>query len=130
MMKNKKFKKGFTLIELLIVIAIIGILASIVLVSLQSARNKANRASALSTSASVIPELLVCIDDGGDVNAYGVGTAICTASGHTVNWPSYGNTGWVNNAVAAAPIDSTYSFVVSKAGETDITCDMSNQTCQ
>jgi len=128
-MKNKN-KKGFTLIELLIVIAIIGILASIVLVSLQSAKNKANRASALSTSSSVIPEIVVCIDDGGDVSDYNVGSQICSASGHTVLWPGYGNTGWTNTAAATSPVDNTYTYTVTKAGETDIVCDLSNQTCQ
>ena len=126
----KKEKKGFTLIELLIVIAIIGILASIVLVSLNSARNRANRASAISTSASIMPELTTCLDDLGDVNAYDTAAAICTALGHAATWPDYGNTGWTNNAAAASPLDTTYTFTVTKTGETDITCTLADHTCQ
>ncbi len=127
---KKKKKKGFTLIELLIVIAIIGILASIVLVSLSSARNRANRASALSTSASIMPELVTCLDDAGNVTAYGVANTICSASGHTALWPSYGNTGWTNTAAAASPLTGSYTFTVTKASETTITCSLATNVCQ
>ena len=127
----RKEKKGFTLIELLIVIAIIGILASIVLVSLNSARNRANRASALSTSASIMPELITCLDDNGGVSAYNTASVICTAAGHTATWPSYGNTGWVNTATAdASPIAPAYTFSVTKTGETTITCSLDTTACQ
>jgi len=75
-MKNKN-RKGFTLIELLIVIAIIGILASIVLVSLNSARTKARGAAFKSTVSSMIPQMIICEDDGVPIVDYTANAEIC-----------------------------------------------------
>ncbi|HBP01353.1 MAG TPA: hypothetical protein DD454_04060 [Candidatus Moranbacteria bacterium] len=139
----KKTQKGFTLIELLIVIAIIGILASIVLVSLSSARNRANRASALSTAASAMPELITCLDDAG----FGITGAAQTASttyiccgaaacagntaktGHSVTWPSLGNTGWAYVAPTGTLAGNDYQYTLTKTGETTITCNVGTQVC-
>jgi len=140
--------KGFTLIELLIVIAIIGILASIVLVSLSSAKNKANKASALSTVASIIPELIICADDGGFglvtvapttaayicCNAASGAIASCDTAGtenrpgHTAFWPTLGTTGWSYGIPTGTLAANNYQYTLTKASET-ITCNFSTQTC-
>ena len=130
----KKTQKGFTLIELLIVIAIIGILASIVLVSLSSARNRANRASALSTAASIMPELITCLDDAGEVTAptsttTGAGVICGTTAGHEAEWPTLGNTGWAYNVTAEDPLTETFTFSVEKVDEAAIDCDLATQAC-
>lgn len=154
------FKKGFTLIELLVVIAIIGILASVVLVSLSSASNKAKRASTLATLSSVMPEVVVCNDDGGYVNvkagtaantATGVpvaGQPICITvvsattavaavalSGHTATWPTLA-TGSAYTASAGAPTSSTFTDYTStfvynaSTPSTAVACTFSSGSCQ
>jgi prepilin-type N-terminal cleavage/methylation domain-containing protein len=149
MIKNEKSvkcrdqkKRGFTLIELLIVIAIIGILASIVLVSLNSARNKAKKASAISSVSSVIPELLVCNDDGGEATntaPTGGTTPVCCTdtdcgtalSNHDAIWPDISMTGWAYNAPTGS-LGVDYQFTISNAttGEADITCNSTTSACQ
>lgn len=137
---NNKLKKsicagkhGFTLTELMIVIAIIGILASVVTVSMKTSVDKSKKASALTTAASVLPELVTCEDDGGNIAAYtgnGPSSAdICSASGHSgIKWPSLGTTGWSYNVPAATPINSSYSFKISN-GTSNISCSLSNNGC-
>jgi len=158
-MKKLNFKKGFTLIELLVVIAIIGILASVVLVSLNSARAKAQRASTLATLSSIMPETLVCSDDGGYVNVK-IGTAGNTATGipvagqpicitvvsattvtaavlftgHTAVWPTL-STGSAYTASAGAPVSGTFTdytntFVNNASTpSTAVSCTMSTGSC-
>ena len=133
------FRKGFTLIELLIVIAIIGILSSVVLVSTRSGVDKAKRASALTTAASALPELVTCQDDNGFVKALpAAGQTICwkdaafsvAADGHSAAWGDLSNTaGWAYAAGAGTLAAGTYTFKVTKAGQTDILCDMAANSC-
>jgi prepilin-type N-terminal cleavage/methylation domain-containing protein len=141
-MKQKRIKiKGFTLIELLIVIAIIGILASIVLVSTRSGIDQSKRASALTTASSVLPEIVACSDDGGNITGYngnnGSGSAnICDAAGHSVPWPSTNTTGWNINAgsTSGGNIPSNYTFNItppsSGTAYSTISCNIATSTCQ
>lgn len=131
-----RIQKGFTLIELLIVIAIIGILASVVLVNSKSGVDRARRASALTTAASMLQELVTCYDDGGNVAAptstSNGGGQVCSAAGHSVQWPNISSTGWTYSAAAQSPITSSYSFqLIHPTGttEVDITCSMDTNSC-
>ena len=134
------FKKGFTLIELLVVIAIIGILASVVLVSLTSASEKARKASALATLSSVMPELVVCSDDGGyaatvtpTASIYVCATngapATTAYTGHSVTWPTLSG-GWAYGTPTGSITNATtYVYTATKSGQATITCTFSTGSC-
>lgn len=155
--RNTKYEirtlKGFTLIELLIVIAIIGILSGVVLVNTRSGVDKAKRASALTTVSSVLTELAICADDGGFVKSGNIvpGDGVCCTAagnascapgsgnivgGHTVTWPDIStSTGWNYGTGADAPsgnLDTSpaFTFKITKASETAITCSFSTGNCQ
>lgn len=63
--------RGFTLIEILVAIAIVGILAAVVLVSMQSYGKKARASRAMAQASSVIPAIVSCWGNGGEVNSSG-----------------------------------------------------------
>lgn len=151
--KNKINKKGFTLIELLVVIAIIGILAGIVTVSTQGATFKARRAAAMSTAASVLPELVTCQDDNGEAksSAPAAGDFVCCVAandcdgsdsanavdGHEGSkWPDISKNNWqyASGSAAGSVGDGTYVFTLTRIGGTGagddlITCDMAANGC-
>lgn len=136
--KNNSLKKGFTLIEVMMVMAIIGIMAGVVMVSMKSSVDRSKKSSALTTASSVLPEIVTCQDDGGNINrpsssSTGGGT-ICSAAGHNAAWPNISQTGWVYSAAGGGTWVSnanivTMTFNLTKNGETAITCSFASNGC-
>lgn len=109
-----------------------------------------NRASAWATAAIIMPELIICADDGGIGVAEKIPTTnlyICATdttganafSGHTTTWPTLGNTGGWSYAIPTGNINGTtdgtgatdaYRYTLIKAGEVTITCNLFYGKCQ
>ena len=125
LIQNSKFKiqnsrKAFTLIEILVAIAIIGILATVVLVSMQSYGKKARASRAMAQASSVIPSMVSCWGNGGDVTA---GTNICSiGSGYGV-WPTL-PTGYSysGNSITKAQSASPWVFSVTNTESAPTVC--------
>lgn len=132
------FKRGFTLVELLIVIAIIGVLAGVVMINSGSGVEKAKRASALSTMASIMPELVTCQDDGGVAGPVGATNPVCYAddtwttvlAGHSVQWPEiFTKTGWNYGASIGDLASGNFKYIAQKTGQTEIACFYATGDC-
>lgn len=133
-----KKNKGFTLIELLVVIAIIGILASVVLVSIGSGTEKAKRTATLKTMRSVMPELILCADNGGFARTNTTAIPICATAvngenykaGHSAPWPSLGTNGWVYSTPITGSLSTgDYIYRASKSGQVGISCNFATNSC-
>ena len=85
-MKNGK---AFTLIEILVAIAIVAILAAVVLVSLKGYGAKSRASKAHAQLSSVIPSMVSCWGNGGNVNRpnAGGGNNICSIAASYGQWP-------------------------------------------
>lgn len=135
-------KKAFTLIELLVVLAILGVLVSIILVWSSNAVNRSKRTAALKTAASIMSELTVCADEGGYAvtvapagkyiccSALSAGDCVSAKPGHPAMWPSLGTTGWGYQAPINTLASNDYQYKITKTGETEIVCSISNRVCQ
>lgn len=124
-------KNGFTLIELLMAISVVTILSGVVLVGMQSSIGKSKRTSAVTSAASVFPELVACMDDKGGTTAYSAGALVCTVVGHKTTWPNLSNTGWTIVSSAQAVITNDFSYILrySAGGQSDVTCRLSTSDC-
>lgn len=129
-------RKGFTLVELLVVIAIIGILASIVLVSLNSARERAQRASLQATVNSINSLALLCVSNGGSVEAPTSVTAgggdICDDTSITPEtWPNLSTIQGLENAKYQYGATPTNDLITAEdeTGTTVVTCSVTQGNC-
>ena len=145
-MKNKNF--GFTLVELLVVIAIIGILSSVAIINLQSAKDKATQANVQAAFSQLIPAVIVCHDDGLDLQAddgvsagtsssivpCGGATTVTPLAGHALctgsstDWPTL-ETGWIYEATCTSVYGTpTWTFDACE-GSGSCTSGESNGSC-
>jgi len=130
-------KKGFSLIELLIVVVIIGILLSIILISRKIAIEKERTALVKSVVVRVIPELMVCAENGGEATdkVPVAGGQICCEDitcathqdGFTETWPSLPS-GWSYKKPTGSLTENNYQFFVSNKAE-NITCNLATREC-
>jgi prepilin-type N-terminal cleavage/methylation domain-containing protein len=91
-MKTKE--KAFTLIEIMVAIAIVGILSAVVMVSLKSFSAKARSTKAQALVASLLPRMIGCWGNGGNVSvptANGTGD-VCSLGSSFGAWPAVGGT--------------------------------------
>lgn len=119
------------------------------MVTLSGAKEKAKKATATASARSVISELSLCAEDGGEAtsSAVSAGGPICCSdadtcadvgtdalSGHDQAWPDVtGLTGWTyDSADPAGDLpNSTYQFkLFSPDGSDSVTCDFSTKACQ
>ncbi len=128
-------KRRFWIVVLSIMFAagipLIGIMASIVLVSTNSAKVKAQQVAAKAFGKSILPEIIICKADGGNVNAYQANKTICDASSHSITWPDVSSLGYKVNAPAAKNTAlETYSFTITKEGASNIVCSLAENDCK
>jgi len=110
---------------------IIGIVSSIALVSLSSAREKAQQAAIMAYGKSILAEMLLCQEDGGNINAYQINKIICDAPRHSMTWPDTSSSGRKFDAPAVKNVNlGVYSFTMSKTGDSDIVCSLSTNDCK